>query len=211
MPFVPVPNTIEVDINYLQDSQVLQNTLYFENPIGWDAGEIGGFLTALRTLIVSDLMPLLSASIQVFELVGKLLDAASSVGFTLAVSPPVSGGDINEAMPNHVSYAISFKTGLSGRSFRGRNYVPGLTTASVEGNVISSATRTGLLDFYTTVLDMATTASVIMVVVSRYSGIDPVTKKPIPRVTGITTPILSFSTADLVIDSQRRRLPGRGS
>jgi len=210
MPFVPVPDTIEVDVNYILDGQVVQNTMYFESPTGWDASSISAWLVEMRDLISSDLLPFLSSALELLELVGKLLDAASSISATVTPPSPVSGSDINAAMPNHVSYTISFRTGLSGRSFRGRNYVPGLTAGSVSGNVIDSTTRTGILDFYNTLLALATTEGYQMVVVSRYSGVDS-NGDPIPRVTGVTTPILSFGTADLTVDSQRRRLPGRGA
>jgi len=48
------------------------------------------------------------------------------------------------------------------------------------------------------------------VVVSRFSGVDPDTGKPIPREAGVATPVLAPLVTDLTVDSQRRRLPGRG-
>jgi hypothetical protein len=48
------------------------------------------------------------------------------------------------------------------------------------------------------------------VIASRFSGVDPDTGKPIPRTAGVTTNVITVVAADLVIDSQRRRLPGRG-
>jgi len=210
MPFVPVPDTIEVDVNYLLDAQIVQNTMYFHSDTGWDAASISAWLTEMKDLISSDLMPFLSSALELFELVGKLLDAASSISATVSLSTPVSGSDINSMLPNNATYTISFRTGLSGRSFRGRNYVPGLTSGSVSQNVIDSTTRTGILDFYTTLAALAVSEGYEMVVVSRYSGVD-VNGDPIPRVTGVATPIVSFGTADFTVDSQRRRLPGRGS
>jgi hypothetical protein len=45
--------------------------------------------------------------------------------------------------------------------------------------------------------------------VSRYSGIGT-DGKPIPRTEGIATPVTQVVITDHTIDSQRRRLPGRG-
>jgi len=47
------------------------------------------------------------------------------------------------------------------------------------------------------------------VVVSRFSGVDA-DGHPIPRTTGVSTLVASVAIVDPVIDSQRRRLPGRG-
>jgi hypothetical protein len=210
MPFVPVPNTLQVDVLYLWDGQRVENTLYFEEPDGWDAPSIGVFLGELRTLISEELMPLLSVSIQFIELVGRLLDTASSVGVVLSVTPTISGSNPVEAVPNNVTYTVSFRTGLTGRSFRGRNYVPGIPNDAVTGNTIEAGFRTGVLAFYDALMALATVEGVIWVVVSRFSGVDG-SGNPIPRAAGVTTPVISVGTADLTVDSQRRRLPGRGS
>lgn len=210
MAFVPVPNTIQVDVLYLQDGQRVENTLYFERSGGWSLPQIIDFLEQLNTLIAEELMPLLASSIQFIELIARLLDTASSIGFSMPITPPVSGGVSGNAAPNNVTYTISFKTGLTGRSFRGRNYVPGLPGSKVTGNTIDSATRTGLLAFYSALKALASESTNPWVVVSRYSGVDG-DGKPIPRVTGVTTNVESVTTFDTTVDSQRRRLPGRGN
>jgi len=46
-------------------------------------------------------------------------------------------------------------------------------------------------------------------VASRFSGVDG-DGKPIPRTAGVVTPISNVIVVDRVLDSQRRRLPGRG-
>lgn len=209
MPFVPVPNVLQVDVIYLLDSQRVENTLYFENADGWDLTSIAEFTATLRTYIAEELMPLLATAIQLIEIVTRLLDTASSIGFSLPVTPPVTGGESDEPTPSNVSYTVSFRTGLTGRSFRGRNYVAGLPNGKVAGNTIDSGFRTGLLAYYTGLRTLAVDNGVIWVVVSRYSGVGP-GGVPIPRVTGVTTPIIAVGTFDNTVDSQRRRLPGRG-
>lgn len=124
---------------------------------------------------------------------------------------PTTGGNNTTGYPNNVTLAVKWGTGLAGRSFRGRTYHIGLVITQVDtnDNVVASELNAivGAYDALRTALDNAT-LGVEMVVVSRYSGVDA-NHKPIPRVTGITTPISGVS-ADPVTDSQRRRLPGRG-
>lgn len=210
MPFVPVPNTVQVDVIYLWDGQRVENTLFFEKPGGWVLADLEDLLDNVNTLLQTELLPFMTNAIQLIELVARLLDTASSIGSALAISPPASGSVAGESMPNNVTYTISFKTGLTGRSFRGRNYMPGLGIDAVNGNNVSTTFRTACLSFFNALFAWASANGTPWVVVSRYSGVDPVTKKPIPRVTGVTTNVTAVTTFDTTVDSQRRRLPGRG-
>jgi hypothetical protein len=120
-------------------------------------------------------------------------------------------GDLNDApLPNNVTLTVSFRTANRGRSFRGRNYVVGLGETQVAGNTVAPSVITAFDGIYSQLLASPVAAIATWVVVSRFSGVDPVTKEPIPRVTGIATPITSVTVVDNVVDSQRRRLPKRG-
>jgi len=211
MAFVPVPDTIEVETVFELYGQVVENTSYFTNAAGWDETSITDFLTALRTLISTDLMPLLAAAIKFTRLVGTLLDAVDSLGIVMSVTPPVSGSAGGAGLPNNSAYVVTFNTATRGRGGRGRNYIAGLTiNDEVDANTVTGDFRTGLLSYYTALRALGSENGATMVVVSRFSGVDS-DGKPIPRVTGLARPITSFSTFDTTLDSQRRRLPGRGT
>jgi len=211
MPFVPVPNTLMVETVFEQGGQIVENTSYWERPDGWSLEVVQGFIGAVRTLIQEELMPLLSTTIQLVRLVGTLLDAADALSYTLTVSPPFGGSAAGTALPNGSSYTISFLTAGRGRSNRGRNYIAGIpVTGTVDNNHVDPDFRTGLLSFYESLRALGVPSSTFMVVVSRFSGVDG-DGKPIPREVGVTSTITSFATFDDVLDSQRRRLPGRGA
>lgn len=211
MPFVPVPETLAVEVIFGQDLQRVENTLYFRKDRGWDVTDVETFIQQLRDLVETELLPLLTNTITLIELVGRVLDTATAIGFSIPGTAGNSGGQSGQPKSNNTTYTISFKTGLTGRSFRGRNYVVGIPENGANGNTINTSFRTGVLAFYASVKALASENGTPWVVVSRYSGVDPITHKPIPRVTGITTPITSVTTFDMTVDSQRRRLPGRGA
>jgi hypothetical protein len=48
------------------------------------------------------------------------------------------------------------------------------------------------------------------VVVSRFSGTDPITGRPVPRVAGIFHEVFSAYFVDQIVDSQKTRLPKHG-
>jgi hypothetical protein len=84
--------------------------------------------------------------------------------------------------------------------------VEGQTTGA---NQIDSATAAAFVDAYSLLLDFGQDIGASWVVVSRFSGVDA-NGDPIPRAAGVTTPITSVLVVDNIVDSQRRRLPGRG-
>ena len=206
MAFIPVANTVEVEAVFELDGQIVENTISYWKPGGVSLSDINDLLAAVNAAITTNLMPLLHNSIQLVRLIGTLLDAADSVGAVLSVIPAVPGGNAGStSLPSNVAFAVQFKTALSGRSHRGRNYVPGIpATARSAPNTISSTYRDSLLTAYIAIGAAGADAGFQHVVVSRFAD-------HAPRTTGIVTPITSYASADLTVDSQRRRLPGRGS
>jgi len=110
-----------------------------------------------------------------------------------------------EAAPNNCSMAVSFRTAVSGRSNRGRNYVPVLTNSQVSENLIDSSWAQDVVNAYSELLfgGGALPAGWVWVVVSRFTG-------GLPRTVGTFNEIFSVLVTDLIVDSMRTRLPGRG-
>jgi len=211
MPFVPASGVIEVQSVYLLDGQIVENTCYVFNTVPWDEASITAMLETIKNVIVTQLLPILSNTIHLVRLIGTLLDAIDSISVVNVVSPPQPGGDASQALPNNVTYTVTFLTSGRGRSSRGRNYVPGLAAAARSGaNGIDAGFRSDLLSYYDALLAAVNTGTTTLGVLSRFSGVDA-DKKPIPRTEGVFRGITGFTTFDNTIDSQRRRLPGRGA
>lgn len=204
MPFVPVPNTVEVDVIFELDGQRVENVHYYEFATDPGTAEVADLLSTLRALIETELMPLLSSALTLVELVGTLLTAIDSFSISNVVTPPVAGGNSTQALPNNVSYTITKQTALRGRSFRGRNYVVGMTEDAVNLNTINPTFRADLLSVWEQLRTVPQGDGWTQVVVSRFAN-------GAPRATGVTTPVTSVTTFDATVDSQRRRLSGRGA
>jgi len=210
MPFVPVPNTVLAEIRMTLDDQQVENTLYFERAGGWTEGTMVDLADELQLWWTNVYSTQCVTAVQLREV--QVTDLTSATAGQVAVAPAITAlGDLNqEPMPNAVSFTVSFRTALRGRSFRGRNYVVGLGIEQVTGNNVNPAVITSFIANYDNLLLLASSQGCTWVVVSRFSGIDPDTKKPIPRVTGVTTPVTSVTVVDSTVDTQRRRGPGRG-
>jgi hypothetical protein len=112
---------------------------------------------------------------------------------------------VNEdTLPNNVTWAIKFNTANRGRSGRGRNYIIGLTKPKVAANLLNPITAGQFVDGYLDLLTDLAASDWEWVVYSRFED-------KVERTTGLAQPVVSVSFADLILDSQRRRLPGRGT
>jgi len=204
MPFVPFSNAAEVEIRMLYLSQEVECTFgYSQNAI-----IVPSALTALCTTIGTkwsiEVMPLLSSSLQLLEVVARDLTSPTSFDGGWSPEGTVVGGEGGDPLPGNAAACISLRTGLTGRWFRGRNYLPGLTTNITAGNFITPDFATDMQNAYTELLGAVEGAMTgQLAVLSRvYQGAD--------REEGVATPITRAVFADRDVDSQRRRLRGRG-
>lgn len=211
MAFVPVANTVLVEFRYDYLGQQVENTLWFLGDDAPDPTNMDALGVDLVDWWSGGLQPIQNLAVSLRELV--ITDMTSNTGPQVThIGPlPLAGDVTEEPLPSNDTLAISFRTASRGRSFRGRNYFVGMSRTQYSGNVATSGFISAYTTAYEALLGGAATPGWNWVVASRFSGIDPVTKKPIPRVAGITTLITAVTVADDVLDSQRRRLPGRGN
>jgi hypothetical protein len=122
--------------------------------------------------------------------------------FSAGLPAPGSLGD--PALPNNVTVAASLRSNLTGRSARGRWYWQGLTEPQVTGNAIAAGVLTSIDAALTNLQSSIDGAGFAWVIVSFFTN-------NAPRVGGpVYFTVVDIVFVDDVVDSQRRRLPGRG-
>jgi len=128
----------------------------------------------------------------------------TDAGAYAEVTSGSAGGNTGAAMPSGVTIALKFFSGLTGRSQRGRMYLVGLSDGAVSGDQITDAAAAAFLvawgDFFDSV---ATDESVLHVIVSYCNA-------GAWRTTAQNTDVAAVVLVDKNLDSQRRRLAGRG-
>jgi hypothetical protein len=211
MPFVPVPGCAEFELVYLYDGQICENTLWFKYDGAPDSTQLLATAAAIHTWFTGAFGPNLSSNVQLNVIRATSHDTidGAAVDYTTGLPEVATGPD--GGAPGNVAPCISFKTGVRGRSFRGRNYIVGIPEAELVRATIDSGWLGAVTNAYNALSDSTDPTGATWVVVSRFSGVDPDTKKPIPRAEGLSTPIISAAFTDNTSDSQRRRLPGRGT
>lgn len=120
-----------------------------------------------------------------------------AVGSTLSM--PIDGvATVGDPTPASVSLVGSHRTGLTGKSRRGRNYIAGLAQAEVDGNTASQGIVTDVATLYTGLATNLDAVDMDLVVYSLKAG-------GTERVTPLAT-LVTATIVNTLVDTQRRRL-----
>jgi hypothetical protein len=205
MPFVPAADTCQIEAVYEWDGQIVENVFHYRFTAGSPTEtDVGSLADVVRAYIHDEILPLAADTLTFLRLVAKMIDVIDGILVVNTTGLPASGGGGSDALPNNVTATFSWRTGLSGRSRRGRSYLLGLQEGQVTANALSPAAVTAYTEAWEGLRLVASEDGWEMVVVSKFSG-------GAPRVAAVVTPITTGFFVDSTIDSQRRRLPGRGS
>jgi hypothetical protein len=202
-PFVPAPNMVRTSLVFLLDGQIVVNTFNFRFNTQPTIIEMGNLNTAMQTWYNASYKPVCPSSAVLNQINTIGLWSQSAPGVLLPVSPGIAGTS-TPALPANGTYCSSIRTLSRGRNFRGRSYLPGLPQTALSG--ISSVTSGFAGNIQTAIAQLMTPANVAnfaFVIISRWLN-------NVARGTALDT-LVTAITGDLTTDSQRRRLPGRGS
>lgn len=203
MVFVPALNVAKAEMRFTWQSQIVENIYYFQKATALskaDSDNIGGaMVTHWNGILKTDLPVDIS-----FEKVHVTdLTTQNSPAWDYTQGLPLPGtGAANASMPSSVTGAMSFLTGLRGRSYMGRIYVVGLYKNAVTGNLMSTGFRDTWYAFITALENTLTAQGLTHVVVSNYHN-------GAARQQAVVTPVTGHFMG-LTLDNQRRRLPARG-
>lgn len=202
MAFTPTPNVARVAIESILLGQLCVNTLWFENPgaVPYDAGTLTNLIGGVDTWWQTNVLPLLASDYVMNTISAIAQDALDAPAVTLPVSG--AGSALTGSLPGNVCLTVKFNTQFRGRSGRGRNYVSGIPEAGVVGNAVTQTFNDDLLAAYDTI--PTTINEGTHVVVSFFLD-------GVARPQGFVQPVISYNIVDRAVDSQRRRLIGRGA
>lgn len=203
MPFIEVPNVAMAQLIFQQESQFIENTLYFEKDGGWTPTTMGVLAGLVVDWWKDNLQPHLTDRMHFLQVIVNNLASESAPGIIYTTGLPDTGSVSGHDLPLNVTMAVSFRTGLRGRSYRGRNYLCGMIDTGQAHSTIDPTYLSSIKTAYEALITEVEPEGIEWVVVSRYHN-------KAPRTTGVASQILTVSV-DSTTDSQRRRLPGRGA
>lgn len=202
MAFIECPGIAEVKIRYAASSVFVgENTMYFRrtdsDPIS--AAYLLSLMGQLQNAMVTEPNLYWSTGVQVERFDGRDLTTEAGAVATLDGDVLTAGASTGALLPANVTVAVAFKSGVAGRSYRGRNYCVGLTEAMVTGDYLISPFDARIITLYTSMADAVLGVDFEHVVLSRYHA-------GAPRAEGIGTPVLAWQLTDLRVDTMKSRL-----
>lgn len=210
MPSVTTPHVAQVGILF-QDAAAdskCENTLYVEDPTDSLFSDYAGFAAQVQSAANAHLLPVLADDVY---LTGVVIEDQRSAPYAGIVFPQAAmAGAVatgTRAQPNVASLAIKKSTGVPGRNGRGRWYWPAWNANqySAQNLILASAADSWVaaLAAMQAAIEAGTYPCKVGIVSKIVGGA--------PRPNGVFYQITGWSYTDLTVDSQRRRLPGRGS
>jgi len=205
IPFIPVDETVLVEMRMSLYAQKIENTLYFTKTGGWEAADFTALHNALLVWWTDTWAVGVASQVSLREIAITDLSSESATSSVVPAPTPNPTGHVTGlSLPGGSALCVAFRTLKRGRSFRGRNYVPGIGENRRSGNQVLSTMVADMQTAYNALIPLAADLGVDWVVVSRFAN-------KLPRVTGIATKVNAAAVVDDNIDSQRRRLTGRGA
>jgi hypothetical protein len=206
MPFQPVPATIKLSFFYTWAGQQCMNRIH----VGVGAtlpseAECQSVATMGATWWLGNVQDLVPLNLSLRQVEAVSIAEQNGPQATFSSGLPAAGTFAQPSLPNNIAFCVSLRTGLTGRSARGRWYWAGLTEAQVVDNTVDTGTVTDIVAAIDNLLGAINALNADPILVSYNSGGGP---RPGGPVKFIITDALAV---DSFVDSQRRRLPGRGS
>jgi len=203
MPFVPAPNIVQCEIRMQLDGQRIENRIMIDCLQAVNSTAVTECANFVRAWCQSTFALQLPEAVSFREVYCKGMDSPNGFEAT-APFVDVHGAMLEPPLPNNVTICASLRTGQIGRSARGRFYWPCLAETQVDGNTVNQAALTNISTALNALKSEISDHMFAWVVVSYRHNNAPRTGGPVYFV------INNITFTDDTVDSQRRRLPGRG-
>jgi hypothetical protein len=190
-------------LHYTKDSAHCQTRFNYILPAPPSQTDLDNIASGIGNLRVGYLVPRMPGDCYLTNVTVTDLTTATGAQSVFTFPPNTQGGLPGVACPSNVALAISNRTALRGRSYRGRNYVPGGSSFTTTQSAVSGAYANAWLATLAVVDSIVTGVGGWPVIISRFTG-------GMPRPVAIITALVYRGLVNYVTDSQRRRLPGRG-
>ena len=203
MAFIPTVNAVRTDVQCVSANQQIHNVLWFIQNTTWQQADREALNTALVAWWTTYMKPIYPGTVALAQLTTVNQENQSAPSSTLVVSPMISGTAGGAASANSSCSVATLRTSLRGRAYRGRLYLGPLPNAQLTDSItFSLGQATLVITAMNALISAVTTLGATWVVVSKQFN-------KIKRSVGWAEPVTAVSV-DQYVDSQRRRLGGRG-
>lgn len=204
-PFIPALNCARVELFYSVNLVTAENVFHVSKGSPYSPSDLVTLRNTVNTWDSSTWLNARGVGCSLFRIRCTALDTAGSPVDDYLLPTARAGSVSGTLLPANAAFCIKIATALAGRSYRGRWYTVGMTTGflGATSNQIASGTASAYITDLGALKTALTGAGSTIGVLSYATGMAW-------RTTAHFEPATGFVAVDLNIDSQRRRLTGRG-
>lgn len=194
---------VKAEVRFTWNSQLVENVLHFQHAIDpADEANMAVLADTIANQVSTVWLPLMAATVTFREVYVE--EYADNISQSFTEQGTGAGGAAGESMPGNATFCLSLRTAFVGRSRRGRFYTIGMSETQQAAGVVTATYRQAWLSAMNNLITTTAAVQWALVVASFTTG-------GTPRPTAQVTPVVSVIAVDDFVDSQRRRLQGRGS
>jgi len=201
MPFVPAPNIVKVSWFYTLNGQPAMNRIHVTTTSTFPDAALCATIAGIgRAWWVAEAAPLVHPGMILREVQALSIAQQNGPQASDVTGLPQAGTLGQAAMPGSNAFCVSLRTGLAGRSARGRWYWGGLTDQQVTDNNVDAGPAAAIVAAMAQLIADMVTTTTFPVILSYINNGDP--RPGGPLAFGITDVL----AVDTTVDSQRGRL-----
>lgn len=202
--FIPAIGIARASLIYYYNGQVCQNVLHYKTSLPYTVETMTDLAVGLKGWWNDELKGYMTEDNKLARIEIQALDWQNSPGIVYTDGLPSAGVNITDVQePGNVTLAIKWTTANRGKWHRGRTYHVGLLHSHVTGNTVTGLVAIALYTSYVKLLHPPYTVG------DHYLQIVSYREFNVWRTNAVCTPVTACVVDDH-IDSQRRRLYGRG-
>jgi len=197
MAFIPTPQGVEVVLKMTQQGVPVVNVWHVDLNSAVTVADLGVVGGTFDAWITSDLAALMSSTVSFDQLI---VTDISVINGAQDIRVPTTSTGLAAGTPAAANAAVvvSQRTGLTGRSFRGRTYLGGITqTVQTTSHEVTVGFAAAVLTSFNNLIALLNIAGYALSVLSKIA-------LGVSRVAGLLTEITTI-IVNTTIDSQRRR------
>jgi len=205
MAFQSVPNCAIVEVVGTLDDQVVENTFYGRFASAYAQSDIDALATAVDGWVNDFWRAALGANYIYTNTKVRGLTSAIDMAAEDSTSSGPGGISTGSPIPNNVTLSVKRRSALTGRGARGRVFVPGWRSTMLSTDNVANAAVAGVME------DALNEMRGAMAAVDWEEVIVHRVAAGTPLVPAVAFTVIEYVVVNLVMDSMRRRLPGRGN
>jgi len=197
---VPTPNlptVARVAMLFQRDTRKFVNTFHVRNSVAWAPSDLAGLATIFSDWWGANYKFQCVNDVCLYQVQVRVYNPLAPFAYDLAVSPNICGTQSVAPLPGGVTASISWRSGLAGRRYRGRFYAVGIAEDQIDDfDRLSSTYVSSMGTVGNALITRVQTAGYELVIFHR---------------SPVGASLIGSVVVENIPDSQRRRLPGRGT